>query len=299
MIYIVIPVHNRKATTLKCLACLAKQTYQDFQIIIVDDGSTDGTATAISAQYPNIIILSGDGKLWWAGAMAKGVDYVLSHANDSDFVLSLNNDVMFDADYLNYLVNTSQRQRNNTGAAVVGSLCRDQFNHNTICDSGITMRWYKYLYGQLPYDSTQTMVTNIDTISGRGTLIPVSVLKRIGNFDCHYLPHYGADYEFGFRAKAADVPLVMDYRAVVYLDNELTGFRPTAKVLSYREEWQRLFSIKSPANMLIHLKIIWRHCPNFFTKIFDVSYVIAGNMYIFIKNTVRYSLQLLWGLQKS
>lgn len=226
--------------------------------------------------------------------MAKGVQHVLERATDTDYVLSLNNDVTFEPNYLAQLVQTSQSYH----TAIVGSLCKDVIDRNQIHDAGITMHWYKYQYGQLAYNPVITVATAVDTISGRGVLIPVSVIKRIGNFAYRSLPHYGADYEFGFRAKAAGVPLVVDYGAVVYLKNDLTGFRPTAHVLSYRDEWRRLFSIKSPANVIVHLKIIWKHCPHFGLKLFDICYIIAGNLFIASKNTLLYTLQLC-SLRKS
>lgn len=293
MVYIVIAIHNRLAATLECFDSIAKQTYHDYKVVLVDDGSTDGTAAVILQQYPNTTILTGDGNLWWTGAMAKGVEYVLQQAQDSDYVLSLNNDVTFEPDYLERLVHTSQQYHQ----AIVGSLCKDVIQRDQVHDAGITMNWYKYQYGQLAYNPATTVATEVDTISGRGVLIPVSVMKLIGNFAYRSLPHYGADYEFGFRAKRAGVPLAVDYQAIVYLKNELTGFRPTAQVLSYRDEWRRLFSIKSPANIIVHLKLIWKHCPGLGMKLFDVTYVIAGNLFIFTKNTFLYTLQVC-GLRK-
>ena len=288
MIYIVIAVHDRLAATLECLACIAEQTYTAYQVVLVDDGSTDGTADAVMRKYPNTKIITGDGNLWWTGAMAKGIEYILPEAAANDYVLSLNNDVTFQPDYLQSLVNTSQQRQN----AVVGSLCRDVLPPHEVFDAGITMRWYKYVYGQLTYNDQIAVADQIDTISGRGVLIPVSVIQQIGNFDYRYLPHYGADYEYGFRVKRANIPMVVDYHAVVYLKNELTGFRPTAEVLSYRDQWRRLFSIKSPANVIVHLKLIWRYCPKWTTKCFDLAYVILGNAYIAARSTLLYTLQL-------
>jgi len=294
MIYVVIAIHDRLAATLECLDCIIKQAFTQYQIVVVDDGSTDNSAQVITQRYPQVTVLSGDGNLWWAGAMAKGVQYVLDRATDTDYVLSLNNDVTFASNYFVQLVQTSQRYHD----AIVGSLCKDVIDRSHIHDAGITMNWYKYQYGQLDYDATKAVVTAVDTISGRGVLIPVSVIKRIGNFAYRSLPHYGTDYEFGFRAKRAGVPLVVDYTAVVYLKNDLTGFRPTARVLSYRNEWRRLFSIKSPANMIVHLKLIWKYCPGLGMKLFNLAYVIAGNLFISTKNTFLYTLQLC-GLRKS
>lgn len=288
MIYIVIAVHDRLAATLECFSCLSLQTYQDYKIILIDDGSTDGTAQTIQQKYPDTVILPGDGNLWWTGAMAKGIEYVLRQATPNDYVLSLNNDVTFEPNYLAQLIKTSQHYNQ----AVVGSLCKDVLPPHDVLDAGITINWYKYRYGQVPYDPSQLVADHVDTISGRGLLIPVSVIKKIGNFADKTLRHYGADYDYGFRVKTAGLSMVVDNQAMVYLKNDLTGFRPTAKVLSYRDEWRRLFSIKSPANIIVHLKLIWRHCPNFGLKLFDLAYMLAGNAFISCKNTVLYTLQL-------
>lgn len=48
MISIVIPAYNAAATVGRCLDSLLAQTYRDFELIVVDDGSTDGTAQIIS-----------------------------------------------------------------------------------------------------------------------------------------------------------------------------------------------------------------------------------------------------------
>ena len=73
-IAILLTCHNRKDKTLKALAALqkAKESYSNpirLSIYLTDDGSTDGTAKAIQQYFPNVIILHGDGNLFWAGGM--------------------------------------------------------------------------------------------------------------------------------------------------------------------------------------------------------------------------------------
>jgi GT2 family glycosyltransferase len=71
-IFIIIPVHNRKQITLNCLKSLSKNgDLGRYHVVVVDDGSTDGTAEAIQALYPDIVVLHGDGNLWWTGAIKK------------------------------------------------------------------------------------------------------------------------------------------------------------------------------------------------------------------------------------
>ena len=63
MIYIVIPVFNRKQFTKDCLDSLRKQTDKRFKVVVVDDGSTDGTSDMLKEEYPEVHILYGDGNL--------------------------------------------------------------------------------------------------------------------------------------------------------------------------------------------------------------------------------------------
>jgi GT2 family glycosyltransferase len=54
-VYILIPVHNRKAITLTCLATLQRHGDLDrYQVVVIDDGSTDGTAEAIQTSFPSL-----------------------------------------------------------------------------------------------------------------------------------------------------------------------------------------------------------------------------------------------------
>jgi cellulose synthase/poly-beta-1,6-N-acetylglucosamine synthase-like glycosyltransferase len=62
---IVIPVHNRLDATRECLDSLQCQAYRHFQVVLVDDGSTDGTFDYIKEKYPEIILLRPMKKREW------------------------------------------------------------------------------------------------------------------------------------------------------------------------------------------------------------------------------------------
>src|SRR5687767_767033 len=89
LVYAVIPVHNRSGQTRRCLRSLAAGTVP-VRAVVVDDGSTDGTAREVARHHPDVVVLHGHGDLWWAGAVNRGVEHAL--AGGADYVLTLNND---------------------------------------------------------------------------------------------------------------------------------------------------------------------------------------------------------------
>ena len=121
LVHVILPVHNRKAITLAFVECLKRQSDQNFRLILVDDGSCDGTADAVIQQLPLSTVLRGDGSLWWAGALQQAIEWLRqSGASLSDVVLFINDDTIIPEDFIEVgkrLVLNSSR----TGGDFLGS----------------------------------------------------------------------------------------------------------------------------------------------------------------------------------
>ena len=78
MIYIFLPVHNRREVTLEFVAILNSQTYQNFKLLLIDDGSSDGTAAAVREQI-DATVITGSGNCWWGGALDLAYDWGLDN----------------------------------------------------------------------------------------------------------------------------------------------------------------------------------------------------------------------------
>ena len=71
---LIIPAHNRRATTLACLERLAANgDFENFEVKVIDDGSTDGTSEEIARRHACVQVERGDGSLYWGGAIAAGM----------------------------------------------------------------------------------------------------------------------------------------------------------------------------------------------------------------------------------
>src|SRR3972149_9777335 len=107
-LYIVIPVHNRKDFTHSCLLSLYRQTLTNFKIIVIDDGSTDGTSEMIQKEFPEVILLHGDGNLWFTAATNLGVRYALEH--DADYIMTLNDDTIATYSFIEKMLFWAERE---------------------------------------------------------------------------------------------------------------------------------------------------------------------------------------------
>jgi GT2 family glycosyltransferase len=255
MVHALIPAHNNKPEVLEVLRCLERQRYGDLNVLLVDDGSTDGTGGEVRRRFPRVRVLQGDGDLWWTGANVLGVADVLERAQEGDYLLLLNNDVSVDEGYVGELVTCSQ----SLGRAIVGSTIVDDERRDRMVAGlrldrrlRITEQTDVSTIRQSDYDD------QVDVLPGRGTLVPLEVFRRIGTFDRQHLPHYGADYEFSIRARRAGFTLVVSHRAKVYAKLRITGLYPPDRTrISVAECIRLLCSRKSTANLRYYLNYVW------------------------------------------
>ena len=60
-IYILLPVHNRREITRDFIDCLVTQTCQNYHLVLIDDGSTDGTDQMVRERVENLTVIRGNG----------------------------------------------------------------------------------------------------------------------------------------------------------------------------------------------------------------------------------------------
>jgi GT2 family glycosyltransferase len=255
MVHVLIPAHNNKPEVITVLACLEQQRSVDLDVLLVDDGSTDGTRDEVRRLFPKVRVLSGNGSLWWTGANVIGVAHILETAQDRDFILLLNNDVSMEDNYVSRLVECSE----SLGRALVGSTIVDDERRDRLM-AGIRLdRRLRISQNADPSAIEQSSYdADVDVLPGRGTLVPVEVFRRIGTFNRRRLPHYGADYEFSIRAKRAGFRLAVSHCARVFAKLGITGFYPPDRPkISIRECMRLLCSKKSTANLRYYLNYVW------------------------------------------
>ena len=253
-VFALVPVFNRLEHTKRVIGCLRAQKEVDVRIVIVDDGSNDGTAAYLQEQA-DVVTLKGTGNLWWAGAMDLALRHVHPLLKADDYVLFINNDTIFDENF----VATLSRVSLANDQAVVGSTIRDFDDGGRLVDIGARSDLSRFAIWDFANDELRIERINmgyeagdahnpnaaikVDFVSGRGALYPAAVLNAIGYLRPSLLPHYLADYEYSARAARAGFPLQVAINASVHSTDD---FGNQKKAPSY---WRRKFGKGSPENV--------------------------------------------------
>lgn len=249
MIYILLPVHDRKKTTEKFILSLIAQTYKEFRLVLIDDGSKDGTSDMVSSYLPQTLLIQGDGNLWWAGSLQKGYEWIVQHASDTDICLIINDDTVFDADFLRTGVELLSKQNK----TLLLAQCYSQQNGSLI-DVGVHVVWKKFTFTQAK------SIEEINCLSTRGLFLKVGDFKSIGGFHPRILPHYFSDYEFTIRAYNKGYKLVTDPTLKLYVDQETTGLHKI-KSSSFNDFTAQYFSKRNPTNPIYRIVFLWLASP--------------------------------------
>lgn len=218
LVFVVVPAFNRCEKTLRFLRCFQDVDYQNRRIVIVDDGSTDGTAFAIRVNFPDVIVLGGDGNLWWSGGTNRGVKYALE--NGADYILTINDDGVMEPDFLRRMVETARQDPQ----YIVGCRlhCQDRRDQIWSIGTSLTFRGgeiFRLNHAGQNWSEVTGTIPNpypVDTMPGNGVLIPRAVFEQVGMYDARNMPQYHADSDLVLRAKDRGFRPVIALDAVLY-----------------------------------------------------------------------------------
>jgi GT2 family glycosyltransferase len=251
LIYIIIPVHNRKALTLACLENLKiNGDLQKYYVIVVDDGSSDRTSEEVAANYPEVIILRGDGNLWWTGAIALGMKYAYEHG--AEYLIWLNDDCQLSDRVLDDLVDFALLHQN----TIIGCQGMDKENPEILAFGGKRKTWQGYRFIHM----LETTVTKCELLSGNVVCLPRSAIAKIGYPDSIFTPHYGGDTLYLIRAQKAGFTIYVDNRNLVYSLHGESKLYPQNLILQEGKPLdivQLVFTPQSGLSWRIWLKINW------------------------------------------
>ncbi len=257
MIYIVIPVFNRKHFTKECLLSLQRGTNQHYKVIVVDDGSTDGTADMLREEFPQVEVLTSEGNLFWTASVNMGIRHALQAG--ADYVMTLNNDLEVAP---NFIQNTYKWMEKKPDA-VIGALEMDANTREPAFGGEVVdfkTNTVRHLLQELPKEK-QVGLHKVSQLPGRGLLIPRAVFEKVGLFDQERFPHYVADYDFTHTALRNGFELYCNYDARLYTYPEESGERKNRQSKSVKNFYNHLFDIKGGGNLRDFTRFTLKNCP--------------------------------------
>ena len=250
MIYVLLPVHNRKDITGRFVDCLLKQTYHNYHLLLIDDGSTDGTAEMVRDRVEHLTIIEGNGNWWWAGSLQQGYNWLRSNrVNGDDVVLIMNDDTTFEKDFLAIGIEILGKYSNTLlGAQAYG------LQSKRLTDSGVHVDWKRFGFRQAQNRE------EINCLSTRGLFLYGHDFLRLGGFFPMLLPHYASDYEFTMRAHRRGMKLITDPSLRLNEDEQTTG-QHVFESTSTRSHMKEVFSKRSVRNPIYATNLILLACP--------------------------------------
>jgi glycosyltransferase involved in cell wall biosynthesis len=202
MISVVIPAHNAARTLDECLQAIHSSDYADYEVIVVDDASTDDTRHVASRHTCRVVRLPQN-----VGA-ARAKNLGVSEA-EGDIILFTDADILLQPDTLGLV---AQNLEDPTVAGVVG-LLGQRLRYNNFC-SQFKNLWMYHTYARLARSK--------DAEGGVGLFytsiaaIRKGVFEHMGGFDAHYRgASVTEDIEFGQRLLTAGHKVRLDGRLAV------------------------------------------------------------------------------------
>jgi GT2 family glycosyltransferase len=207
-----------------CLPSLARQTFRDFSVLVVDNGSSDGSLGYLSTAWPAVTVLRVERNRGFAVAVNTGIA-----SCDSEFTALVNNDVELDAHWLECLVDALERQE--SAASATGKTL-DFHNRAMIGSAGDAMTLDGGFYGRgsgEPDVGQYDVPGPVFSATAGAALYRRSAFEVVGVFDEDFFA-YAEDVDWGFRAQLAGftccyVPSAIAYHIGAATSSRIAGAR--------------------------------------------------------------------------
>jgi GT2 family glycosyltransferase len=215
MISIVIPNYNGAEHLKTCYESLKKQTYTDFKVVLVDNGSSDESVHYTETELHDAIVIKLGYNSGFAKAVNEGIKYSLKNMN-ADFIFLLNNDIELSPDFLQTAADTL---RSNAEASILAVKMLNYYNRDLIDDCGDFIKangGSPLARGHGEKDSGQYDKTEyIFGASAGAAFYRSSIFGDIGFFDETFFAYY-EDIDFSFRSQLAGYKCLYQPEAVCY-----------------------------------------------------------------------------------
>ena len=223
-IFIIILNWNGKNDTLECLDSAREIEYENYEIVVVDNGSEDESVQAIRSKYKDVIIIENGANLGFAEGNNVGIKYALLH--EADYVFLLNNDTVVEPGVIRNLLQASKARPD---AGIFGAKIYYYHEPNKIWYAGTSWMPKKARFthlgsNQIDDQSSWREVKETAYACGCALLIKTDVIRKIGMLEPKYFLTW-EETEWCYRARRAGFECLFVPNAVVWhkVSSSFTG----------------------------------------------------------------------------
>lgn len=214
---IIIPHYKGSEKLLKCLDSLFSMDYENFRVIVVDNGCADDSVKEAASKFPQIIVLRLEKNLGFAGGCNAGVAY-----SDRDYIVLLNDDTEVDPGWLRPLV---EKICSDTNIAVVQPklrwiLDKKKFDYAGAMGGLMDIYGYPFCYGRI-FETIETdhgqydRVDNIFWASGTASIFRRKLYLEAGGLDDSFFAHQ-EEIDLDWRLQLMGYMIKAEPRSIVY-----------------------------------------------------------------------------------
>lgn len=277
-IAVLLTCHNRKAKTLSLLDSLKKSTRAvnqkiDIAVYLTDDGSTDGTSEAVRQNFPDTIILKGDGNLFWANGMINSWSEAIK--GNFDFFLLLNDDAELFKNAIDVLLNTHLECKEvfKQEGVYVGSTL-DKETQEISYGGAIIENRFKYTFSKIIPDGR---IHLCDLGNANIMMVSNSVVEKVGILSQGYT-HGAADFDYTLKCRKKNIPVLVAPKYCGYCTNDHKGLYHNFHLKSFRE---RLNHLRSPTGIAFSSRLLFM--KRFFPFRYPIFYLVGWFKVLFPK----------------
>ena len=214
---VVVINYNGKDMLLECLRSVELATYRPLHIVVVDNGSTDGSVHAVQNLHPGVQIVRKGYNAGVSGGRNAGVRWVMDRLH-TEYVVFLDNDTQVEPDAVGELVAAANRDPRI--GLVTPKAFRRKGDRELLSAGGLHFNPYTGVLRDVAtgeVDSGQYDVArDVQACPGFAFLVRQVVFRDVGFFDETFNPYGWEDADLSLRAARAGIRIVYAPKAVVY-----------------------------------------------------------------------------------
>lgn len=189
---------NRFKDIVECLESVFKTTYPNYEVIVVDNASTDGSVEKLKKLFASVIILSCKNNLGFAGGNNVGIRHGMNHG--AEYVWLLNNDIIVEPDTLCSLIIESEKY---SSVGLLSPVLYRYSSPSQVQCCGSLIAWDNYSVKHFTEMGSISQTNEADTwLWGTALLIKRDVINKVGYLNEKYFA-YHEDLEYSLRSSRA------------------------------------------------------------------------------------------------